>query len=90
MVVNDLLLSHNKGNMSILALLVLSSALQTVDHPILAHHHHTDFGFTDTVHQWFSFYLTDCTQYVSFLFIILFLHEYIQVFFGVQLLALYS
>ena len=26
---------------------------------------HTDFGFTDTVLQWFSSYLTDRTQYVS-------------------------
>ena len=26
---------------------------------------HTDFGFTDTVLQWFSSYLTDCTNYVS-------------------------
>ena len=24
-----------------------------------------DIGFTDTVLQWFSYYLTDCTQYVS-------------------------
>ena len=32
---------------------------------ILAHHLHTDFGFTDTVLQWFSSYLTDCTQYIS-------------------------
>ena len=26
---------------------------------------HTDFGFTDTVFQWFSSYLTDHTQYIS-------------------------
>ena len=26
---------------------------------------HTDFGFTDTVLQWFSSYLTDRTDYVS-------------------------
>ena len=29
------------------------------------HRLHTDFGFTDTVLQWFSFYLTDRTHYVS-------------------------
>ena len=42
-----------------------SSALDTIDHPILEHRLHTDFGFTDTVHQWFSSYLTDRTHYVS-------------------------
>ena len=64
-VVNDLYLSLNKGNISVLALLDLSSAFDTIDHPILVHRLHTDFGFTDTVHQWFSAYLTDRTHYVS-------------------------
>ena len=32
---------------------------------ILVHRLHTDFGFTDTVLQWFSSYLTDRTHYVS-------------------------
>ena len=60
-VVNDLFLSLNKGNISVLALLDFSSAFDTIDHPIL----YTDFGFTDTVLQWFSAYLTDRTHYVS-------------------------
>ena len=64
-VVNDLFLSLNKGNISILALLDFSSAFDTVDHIILVHRLHTDFGFTDTVLQWFSSYLTDRTHYVS-------------------------
>ena len=64
-VVNDLFLSLNKGNISVLALLDFSSAFDTIDHPILVHRLHTDFGFTDTVLQWFSSYLTDCTHYVS-------------------------
>ena len=64
-VVNDLLLSLNKGNISVLALLYFSSAFDTIDHPILAHRLHTDFGFTYTVLQWFSSYLTDRTHYVS-------------------------
>ena len=64
-VVNDLFLSLNKGNISVLALLDFSSALDTIDHPILVHRLHTDFGFTDTVLQWFSSYLTDRTHYVS-------------------------
>ena len=64
-VVNDLFLSLNKGNISALALLDFSSAFDTIDHPILVHHLHTDFGFTDTVLQWSLSYLTDHTHYVS-------------------------
>ena len=48
-----------------LAFLDLSSAFDTIDHPILVHHLNTDFGFTDAVLQWFSSYLTDHTHYVS-------------------------
>ena len=64
-VVNDLFLSLNKGNISVVALLDFSSAFDTIDHPILIHRLHTDFGFTDTVLQWLSSYLTDRTHYVS-------------------------
>ena len=49
---------------AMLDLLNCSSAFNTIDHPVLVHHLHTDFGFTDTVLQWFSSYLTDHTQYV--------------------------
>ena len=48
-----------------LALLDFSSAFDTIDHTILVNRLHTDFGFTDTVLQWFSSYLTDRTHYVS-------------------------
>ena len=34
-------------------------------HSILVCRLHTDMGFTDAVLQWFSFYLTDLTHYVS-------------------------
>ena len=64
-VVNDLFLSLSKGNISVLALLDFCSAFDTIDHPTLVHRLHTDFGFTDTVLQWFSSYLTDRTHYVS-------------------------
>ena len=64
-VVNDLFLSLNKGNISVLSLLDFSSAFDTIDHTILVHRLHTDFGFTDTVLQWFSSYLTDRPHYVS-------------------------
>ena len=46
-------------------MLAFSSALDTIDHPILVHRLHTDFGFTDTALQRFSSYLTDRTHYVS-------------------------
>ena len=64
-VVNDLFLSLNKGNISVLALLDFSSAFDTIDHSITVHNLHTDFGFTDTVLQWSSSYLTDRTHYIS-------------------------
>ena len=64
-VVNDLFLSLSKGNISVLALLDFSSAFDTIDHPILVHRLHSDFGFTDTILQWFSSYLTDRTHHVS-------------------------
>ena len=46
-------------------MLDFTSAFDTIDHPILVHSLHADFGFTDTVLQWFSSYLTDSTHYVS-------------------------
>ena len=64
-VANDLFLSLSKGNMSVLALLDISSAFDTNDPPILLYRLHTDFGFTDAVLQWFSSYLTNRTHYVS-------------------------
>ena len=42
-VVNDLFLSLNKGNISVLALFDLSSAFDTIVHPILVHRLHADF-----------------------------------------------
>ena len=64
-VVIDLFLSHNKGNITVLALLDISSAFDTIDHSIIVHGLHTDFGFTDSVLHWFSSYLTGRTHYVS-------------------------
>ena len=63
--VYDLFLSLNIGNISVLALLDFSSAFDTIEHPILVHRLLTDFGFTDTVLQWFLSYLIDRTHYVS-------------------------
>ena len=52
-VANDLFLSLNKGNISVLAMLDFFSAFDTIDHPILVHRLHTDFGFTESVSQCF-------------------------------------
>ena len=46
-------------------MLDFSSAFDTIDHTILVHRLHTDFGFTDTFLQLFSSYLADRTHYVS-------------------------
>ena len=64
-VVNDLFLSLDKGSISVLALLDFSSAFDTIDPTVLVHRLHTDFGFTDTVLQWLTSYMTDRTHYVS-------------------------
>ena len=64
-VVNDMFLSLRKGNIYALALFDFSSAFNTIDHPILVHRLHTDFGFTDAVLQWSSSFLTDRTHNVS-------------------------
>ena len=64
-VVDDLFLSLNKGDISVLAMLDFSLAFDTIDHPILVHRLHTDIVFTDTVLQWFSSYLTDRIHHIS-------------------------
>ena len=46
-------------------MLDFSSAFNTIDHSIIVDRLHTDFGFTDTVLQWFSSYLTYRTHYAS-------------------------
>ena len=46
-------------------LLEFSSAFDQIDHFVLVHCLHADFGFTDAVLHWFSSYLTDRTKYVS-------------------------
>ena len=65
-VVNDLFLSLNKGNISVITLLEFSSAFDTIDHFIHVHRLHTEFGLTDTVLQWFTSYQIDRIHYVSF------------------------
>ncbi|XP_058480016.1 extracellular calcium-sensing receptor-like [Solea solea] len=63
-VTNDLLLSADSGSLSILLLLDLSAAFDTIDHSILLHRLQT-IGFSGTALSWFSSYLTDRHHYVS-------------------------
>ena len=64
-VMNDLLRSPDHGNVSVLTLLDLSAAFDTIDHTILLHRLEHVFGIQDTALHWFSSYLTKRTQTVT-------------------------
>ena len=61
--VNDLLQASDSGHVSILSLLDLSAAFDTTD-DILIKRLHTIFGCSGTVLDWFTSYLSFCTQSV--------------------------
>lgn len=63
-VVNDLLLASDSGTLSILILLDLSSAFDTVDHMLLLNRLKTVFGVSGTALEWFRLYFTGRTQFV--------------------------
>ena len=62
---NDLILAMNRGQVTSLILLDLSAAFDTVDHSILLHRLQHWFGLHGTSLDWFSSYLTSCSQAVS-------------------------
>ena len=62
--VNDLLQASDSGHVSILSLLDLSAAFDTIDHDILIKRLHTTFGCSGTVLDWFTSYLSFRTQSV--------------------------
>jgi hypothetical protein len=64
-VTNDLLMSADAGSPSILILLDLTAAFDTVDHHILLHRLHSSIGLSDTTLAWFTSYLMERTEYVS-------------------------
>lgn len=63
-VVNDLLLSIDNRNVSLLTLLDLSAAFDTIDHSILLQRLQHDFGIGQSALQWFSTYLSGRSQSV--------------------------
>jgi len=64
-VTNDLLIASDSGYFSILILLDLSAAFDTVDHLVLITRLETDFGVSDIALNWFRSYLSDRKQFVS-------------------------
>ncbi|WP_419612617.1 RNA-directed DNA polymerase, partial [Thiolapillus sp.] len=64
-VTNCLLGSADEGRVSILTLLDLSAAFDTLDHSILLTRLHDMFGISGKAFEWFSSYLSDRFQSVS-------------------------
>ena len=65
-VANDSLLNMNSQRVTLLVLLDLSAALDTVDHPILLKRLTTDFGTGGKALAWLSSYLSGRSQRVLF------------------------
>ncbi len=64
-VTNDLLLSSDRGCISLLVLLDLSAAFDTIDHNILLNRLENFVGISGSALAWFKSYLSDCHQFVA-------------------------
>ncbi len=64
-VTNDLLLSSDRGCISLLVLLDLSVAFDTIDHSILLNILKNSFGISGSALAWFKSYLSDRDQFLS-------------------------
>ncbi len=64
-VTNDLLLSSDRGCISLLVLLDLSVAFDTIDHNILLNRLENFVGISGSALAWFKSYLSDRHQFVS-------------------------
>ena len=64
-VTNDILLSMNRKHVTLLVILDLSSAFDTVDHTILLSRLGTQFGICESSLSWFKSYLSGRSQFVS-------------------------
>ena len=62
----DALLAADLGNITLLGLLGLSAAFDTVDHSILISRLQSTFGIHATVLSWITSFITDRTQTVNF------------------------
>ena len=63
-IVNDILLGFDENKLSVLALLDLSAAFDTIDHSILLHRLSVSYGIHHLALSWFESYLTGRTQTV--------------------------
>ena len=63
-VLNDILCSVDTGKVSLLVLLDLSAAFDTINHQLLLERLHLQVGITGTAHRWFVSYLEDRSQTV--------------------------
>ena len=63
-VVNDIVYNMNHRHVTLLVLLDLSAAFDTLDHKILQQRLETSFGITDSALMWFKSYLSDRSQHV--------------------------
>uniref|UniRef100_A0A672HD57 Reverse transcriptase domain-containing protein n=1 Tax=Salarias fasciatus TaxID=181472 RepID=A0A672HD57_SALFA len=64
-VTNDLLMASDQGSPSLLILLDLTAAFDTVDHNILLHRLQYNIGLSGTVLNWFKSYLAGRAEYVA-------------------------
>ena len=63
-IINDAAVNADNNEITILCLLDLSAAFDTIDHTILLKRLKQDFGINGVVLEWFSSYLSDRTQCV--------------------------
>jgi len=66
MVISDILTAADQGRVTLLGLLDMSAAFDTVDHDILLQRLETSFGLTGSVISWLSSFLRGRTQQVIF------------------------